>query len=131
MSKNLFLLLILLLVLSTTVTSFSANSAIYGDEWSMFHHDPLHTGEGKGSPVLTSTLLWKYTAGNSIVSSPAISGGVVYIGSDDKNLYALNATNGDKIWNFSIGGLVSGGVIPPTVASSPAIDNGVVYIGLA
>jgi outer membrane protein assembly factor BamB len=46
--------------------------------------------------------------------------GVVYVGSDDRNVYALNATNGDKIWAYATLGYVG---------SSPAVVNGVVYIG--
>lgn len=113
-----------LLPLSNVATTNSSS-----DDWSMFHANPSHSGVATGNPVLNPTLVWKYTTGNSIASSPAISNGVVYIGSDDKNLYAFNSTNGDKLWNYSIGGIVPGGSIPPTVASSPAVANGIVYIG--
>jgi hypothetical protein len=53
-------------------------------------------------------------------SSPAVVDGVVYIGSTDSNLYALNAKTGDKIWNYPTGAKVS---------SSPAVVGGVVYVG--
>ena len=55
-------------------------------------------------------------------SSPAVEGGVVYVGSYDQNVYALNATNGSKLWSYVIGDLVS---------SSPAVANGIVYVGLS
>jgi eukaryotic-like serine/threonine-protein kinase len=45
---------------------------------------------------------------------------VVYIGSEDKNVYALNASTGAKLWSYTTGGDIS---------SSPAVANGVVYIG--
>jgi hypothetical protein len=45
---------------------------------------------------------------------------VVYVGSDDNNTYALNATTGAKLWNYATGG---------PVGSSPAVVNGVVYVG--
>ena len=38
--------------------------------------------------------LWNYTTGGDVDSSPAVVGGVVYVGSDDDNVYALNAANG-------------------------------------
>jgi PQQ-like domain len=98
----------------------SGNNASEGDDWPMFHADPSHSGVANSNPVLTPTLIWKYTTGNSIASSPAVSNGVVYIGSDDKNLYAINATNGDKLWNYTIGG---------SILSSPANADGVVYVG--
>jgi outer membrane protein assembly factor BamB len=53
-------------------------------------------------------------------SSPAVANGVVYVGSNDNNLYALNATTGAKVWNYTTGG---------SVYSSPAVANGVVYVG--
>ena len=45
---------------------------------------------------------------------------MVYIGSDDDNVYALNATSGAKLWNYTTGSYVD---------SSPAVVGGVVYIG--
>ena len=73
-------------------------------DWTMFRADPSHSGAGTGNPVLTPTLLWKYTTGNMVESSPAVVDGVVYIGSGDGNVYALNATNGAKLWNYTTGG---------------------------
>jgi outer membrane protein assembly factor BamB len=55
-----------------------------------------------------------------VLSSPAVANGVVYIGSYDGNLYALNATTGAKVWNYPAGSWVY---------SSPAVANGVVYVG--
>ena len=53
-------------------------------------------------------------------SSPAVVNGVVYIGSDDDNVYALNATSGIQLWNYTTG---------DQVYSSPAVVSGVVYVG--
>jgi eukaryotic-like serine/threonine-protein kinase len=99
-------------------------------DWSMFHSDASHSGIGTGNPTLNPTLLWKYTVpswtGHSftgeyaIYSSPAVVGGTLYVGSLDDNVYALNATNGDKLWNYTTGGEVN---------SSPAVINGVLYVG--
>jgi outer membrane protein assembly factor BamB len=55
-----------------------------------------------------------------VKSSPAAVNGVVYIGSLDHNVYALNATNGAKLWNYRTDG---------TVYSSPAVVDSVVYVG--
>ena len=55
-----------------------------------------------------------------MVSSPAVANGVVYVGSDDDNVYALNASTGAKLWSYATGG---------AVYSSPAVANGVVYVG--
>jgi len=66
--------------------------------------------------------VWNYTTGGQgvVYSSPAVVNGVVYVGSDDANLYALNATTGAKVWNYTTGGIVF---------SSPAVANGTVYVG--
>ncbi|MEZ4905125.1 MAG: PQQ-binding-like beta-propeller repeat protein [Spirosomataceae bacterium] len=53
------------------------------------------------------------------VSSPTIVNGKVYVGGFT-NLYALDAKNGTKIWEFATG---SG------IDSSPAVAEGVVYVG--
>ena len=49
--------------------------------------------------------------------------GVVYIGSDKGDMYALNAANGVQLWNYSTGSIGS------YVISSATVVNGVVYIG--
>jgi eukaryotic-like serine/threonine-protein kinase len=56
----------------------------------------------------------------AISSSPAVVNGVVYIGSWDGNVYALDARTGTKLWNYPTGN---------PILSSPAVVNGVVYIG--
>ena len=64
-----------------------------------------------------------YTSGNGVYSTPAALDGVVYMNCNDGNLYALNATNGDRLWNRFIGYFAGG------TYSSPTIVNGVVYVG--
>ena len=68
----------------------------------------------------TGLLLWSYTTGGQVQSSPAVANGAVYVGSEDKNVYALNATTGAKLWSYATGDFVH---------SSPAVANGVVYVG--
>ena len=65
-------------------------------------------------------LLWSYTTGDVVHSSPAIVNDVVYVGSGDGNLYALDAGTGTLLWNYTTGNFVY---------SSPAIVNDVVYVG--
>ena len=38
-----------------------------------------------------------------MLSSPAVANGVVYIGSGDGNVYALNASTGAKLWSYATG----------------------------
>jgi len=67
----------------------------------------------------TGALLWSYTTGYSVGSCPAVANGVVYVGSYDYNVYALNAKTGAKLWSYTTGGYVG----------TPAVANGMVYVG--
>jgi outer membrane protein assembly factor BamB len=67
----------------------------------------------------TGALLWSYVVNGSSVP-PAVADGIVYFGSADDNVYALNARNGAPLWTFNTGAFVS---------SSPAVVDGVLYIG--
>ena len=53
-------------------------------------------------------------------SSPAVVAGVVYVGSGDSYVYALDADSGELRWRYSTGN---------GVFSSPAVVDGVVYVG--
>ncbi len=87
----------------------------------MFRGDPQHTGVyDNGGINPDGILIWKFTTGGGVDSSPAVSNGVVYTGSNDKNIYAFNAATGVKTWNFTTEG---------QIFSSPAVVNGIVYIG--
>ena len=55
-----------------------------------------------------------------MTSSPAVVGGVIFVGSLDGKVYALNAATGALIWSYTTG---------DWVASSPAVVGGVVYVG--
>lgn len=75
----------------------------------------------KGSSVQqTVTPLWTFQTGNNVFSSPEIVNDVVYIGSDDGNVYAINLTTGQKKWNFNANG---------PIWASPTVSGGIVYVG--
>ena len=65
---------------------------------------------------------WEFKANGAIRSSPAIGdNGVVYFGSDDRNIYAVDGKTGAKKWSVRTGAVVT---------SSPIIgDDGTLYIG--
>ena len=47
------------------------------------------------------TPIWEFETGDQVPSSPAIgSDGTVYVGSNDKKLYAVNGKTGVKLWNL-------------------------------
>jgi outer membrane protein assembly factor BamB len=47
-----------------------------------------------------------------------VANGVVYVGSFDGNLYALNSSNGVKLWSYYTG----------SVGSSPVVVNRMVFV---
>jgi outer membrane protein assembly factor BamB len=89
---------------------------------SMFRGNPAHTGEMLGpgpDPGQSIVERWSFTTGGS-VSTPAVVDGVVYVGSQDGNLYAIDAATGVQRWSFAT---------LQWVKSSPTVVNGVVYVG--
>jgi outer membrane protein assembly factor BamB len=87
--------------------------------WPMWRHDPEHSGTGQSGPT-NITLRWKFATGGAVISSPSVVDGKVYVGSEDKNIYCLDARNGGLFWNFTTGF---------GIKSSPAVADGKVYIG--
>jgi outer membrane protein assembly factor BamB len=64
----------------------------------------------------TTALKWKFETGNKVWSSPALSDGVVYVGSDDHHLYAVDTKTGEEKWKF-----VSNDVVSSPILSGPII----------
>jgi outer membrane protein assembly factor BamB len=90
-------------------------------DWPTYRGDPWRSGVSTSvGPVDQPAEIWRFQAGGHINSEPAIVGGVLYVGSDDGNLYALDAVTGAERWRFAANDALS---------SSPAIADGVVYIG--
>jgi len=96
------------------------NSAPLGSDWTMYRHDPSRTGAIDITTSPKGELLWSFETGSEIASSPTVVNGIVYFGSRDHKLYALDANTGQKKWEFRTGSWVE---------SSPAVVNGVVYFG--
>jgi serine/threonine-protein kinase len=69
----------------------------------------------------TGAKLWKLATGDSVFSAPAVSNGVLYIGSTDNSIYALDAMTGARLWSYTTGNSI--------VYSSPVVANGVVFLG--
>ena len=58
----------------------------------MFQNDLAHTGYSTAKTPSSNQTLWTFTTNKGVWSSPAVGNGIVYVGSYDHNVYALNAT---------------------------------------
>jgi len=90
-------------------------------EGAMFRANLAHTGvyEGRGVPSLHGPR-WEFKADSIVHSSPAVADGIVYFGSGDHYLYALDVKTGKLLWRFKA---------EHAVGSSPALANGTIYFG--
>jgi eukaryotic-like serine/threonine-protein kinase len=84
-----------------------------------FHANNARTGVYPSSgPKALNGVKWQFKTQGSIASSPAIANGVVYIGSADGALYAVDQKSGQQKWKTQTRG---------PVASSPAVADGMVF----
>ena len=93
--------------------------AIGNAQWSMWRSDSENTGTGQSGPTELN-VRWSFTTGGGVVSSPTIVEGRVYVGSQDKNIYCLDAREGRFLWSFTTNARIK---------SSQAVANGKVYVG--
>ncbi len=100
--------------------AFFSCSPVFAQD-AMFRGNPQHTGVYTGPGVAQfSKIKWQFHTKGQILSSPAISGGVLYVGSSDHFLYALDAGTGVIKWKFETAGRIT---------SSPAVSEGLVLFG--
>lgn len=104
--------------------------AIYGAV--AFDGETIYAGTGDGrvvsfaaSDAEAGQLRWTYPPATSnpigrIWSSPVVTGGVVYVASQDHHLYALDAATGSLNWKFEAGAMIPG---------TPTVHENVVYFG--
>ena len=94
-------------------------------DWAMWRGNTATPGIVAGTgPYGNSTNgftpAFTFKTNGSITSSPAIVNGKVYFGSQDKNIYCVDANTGAEIWNYTTS---------YRVFSSPAVVSGKVITG--
>ena len=80
-------------------------------------------------PATGGAPVWEYSlssAGGNIQASPAVFGGVVYIASSAGYVYALNASTGALMCDFTIGHHIQAS---PVVVGAPDGSGPVLYVG--
>ncbi|MGC1121110.1 MAG: PQQ-binding-like beta-propeller repeat protein [Candidatus Methanofastidiosia archaeon] len=75
-----------------------------------------HTDEKEEKKVIcfdqfTGEVLWKYSTNGKVCHSPSISDSVLYVGSDDGCIYALDVDTGKLIWKRDTGSRVQDSLV--------------------
>ena len=93
--------------------------ALFAIDSPSFRGGPDHPGVYDSASIAhTPQVKWKFQTAGKIFSSPAISSGVLFVGSTDHSLYAVELATGKQLWKFETGS---------SIPSSPAVANGSVY----
>jgi outer membrane protein assembly factor BamB len=106
------------MLVSVSSISIAQAAVTNSYEWSTLQGDEGRTGYTESPAPSSNQTYWRFQTGGPITSSPVASAGMVFVASIDGYLYAVNATDGEKIWDFWIG----------TDANSPTVANGKVFI---
>jgi outer membrane protein assembly factor BamB len=115
------------MIAAATILAASQASAATGD-WPQYGFTAAGRRENTQETVLTRKTVphlvqkWSAPIAVDVASAPAVANGLVYVGSDDDHLYALDARTGAQVWSAATGG---------PIWSSPAVADGVVYVGSA
>ena len=74
------------------------------EDWHMFMHNVGFSGMSPDKSIAPPLqLLWKFKTGGPLYASPVIANGILYIGSTDGKLYALDAKRWGIKWVFDAG----------------------------
>ena len=67
----------------------------------------------------TGEVIWEFVGAGKVYSKPAIAGDLLYFGSGDHFLYALDPKTGEERWRFEAQAMVC----------NPVVNDGKVYFG--
>lgn len=87
--------------------------------WRQWRADPAHSSIAPMGPS-NLTIAWKYQTGGAVISSPTVVDDIVYFGSTDTYIYAVDAWTGELYWKFKT---------TAPIESSVAVTNGWLYTG--
>ena len=90
------------------------------DSWPSFRGDPQMSGVSAANLPATPQLLWTFPTRAPIESTAAILGRVVYVGSMDSTLYAVDLYSGKLKWEYAA---------RAAIKSSPLVYDGGIFFG--
>lgn len=109
----------ILFLISIYIVIFSSVSQ---GNWQNIGGDLEHSGYAN-SPTLPLELRWKFKAGESDISAPVIDNGILFIGSDNNKLYAIDANTGKLKWSYSTFGKVYTPTAKNRMVFAASFDN--------
>ena len=107
-------------LLTFSTFSFLINNAAESGGWPQFCYDSRHNGYATSKLNNETEVLWTFNTSGGVRSSPAVAHDLVYVGSDDGWVYALNMYNGELNWSFETQGQVK---------SSPLVYGDMLFVG--
>ncbi|HVN56218.1 MAG TPA: PQQ-binding-like beta-propeller repeat protein [Anaerolineaceae bacterium] len=78
------------------------------------------TTQAIGPSADTIKPLWTFECEDEIRGTPTLDNGILFVGSYDYNLYALNSSNGNFLWKYA----TDGGIV-----GRPVVSENTVFIG--
>ncbi|MHC4759711.1 MAG: outer membrane protein assembly factor BamB family protein, partial [Planctomycetota bacterium] len=88
--------------------------------WPMFHGEPNLAGRCENELPDSLRMVWKFQTGDEVKSSAAIDEAIVYVGSSDGNVYAIDLKTGKQVWSYK----TEGGV-----EATACVVEDIVFIG--
>jgi eukaryotic-like serine/threonine-protein kinase len=85
----------------------------------MFAGGPTHAGAFGAGPRALDRPAWIFHTDGRFIGSPAVAGGLLFIGSTNGSLYAVHVADGRQAWKVATGG---------RICATPAVAGGLVYV---
>lgn len=98
---------------------FLAVAALASADWTIFRGNPLQTGVSSEKLPAKLQVLWKFETKDAVESTAAIVAGIVYVGSYDEHLYALDLAGGKEKWKLKLG----------PIKAPVSVKDGTIYVG--
>jgi outer membrane protein assembly factor BamB len=99
-------------IIATSIILVASSAPAVTENWNSYLHGPKHSSFNAGATTFTPTTAksivpdWTFPPsplGNAIVASPTVSNGVVYIGANTGDFYAIDETSGAQLWQRALG----------------------------
>jgi outer membrane protein assembly factor BamB len=83
----------------------------------------LQGGTLRGITVINNTVMWSFAGDGQLAGSPIVVNQYVFIGSASGNLYALDGSTGQQMWQVSLGSAIDATVYQMPMSSLAAGDG--------